>query len=160
MSAFQCTLTHLTAIVGTYIGTRSYRQYEFENYAGYGFGSEGELLVSILDKANVRSLDARYHLHKHYTLSPDSATADKLLNYFECNPLTPGEMFKAINCLEYQSCEFDGWYESDAYKLLRIIRNSTQERVQGYEDAPWGMEDLDPRLLESGPILLSRLAKG
>jgi hypothetical protein len=79
------------------------------------------------------------------------------LNYFECNPLTPGEMFKAINCLEYQSCEFDGWLESDAYNLLRIIRNSTQERVRGYEDAPWGIEDLDSRLLENGPVLLSSL---
>jgi hypothetical protein len=157
MSAFQCTLTHLGAIVGTYIGTRSYRQYQFDNYAGYGFGSEGELLISILDKANVRSLDARYPNDSNYTLSPDSATANKLLNYFECNPLTPGEMFKAINCLEYQSCEFDGWLESDAYNLLRIIRNSTQERVRGYEDAPWGIEDLDSRLLENGPVLLSSL---
>ena len=162
MSAFQCTLTHLCAIVGSYIGTRQYRQYTFEDPSN-SFMDEGRLLVTILDKENVRSLDTRYPNHDHERVSGGDDTyifRDKLLQYFEVNPLTPGEMFKAIGGLEYQSCESNDYYDSDGYRLLRIISKSTQERVQGYEDAPWGMDDMHPRDLVNAPISIMHMIGG
>ena len=157
MSAFQCTLTHLCAIVGTYIGTRSGRQYTFEDEAR----TERDLLVHILDKANVKSLDARYPNDKHDLIAePCFITMDRTLNYFEVNPLTPAEMFNAIHCLEYQSCEFKGWPQSDACTLLGMISKSSQRRVPGYDDAPWGMDDMDPRELLNAPVSILSMMGG
>jgi hypothetical protein len=52
--------------------------------------------------------------------------------------LTPGQVFKAIDCLDYQSCEHDGWTTSEAYSFLRSLRKAYCDRVADYEDAPWG----------------------
>ena len=157
MSAFQCTLTHLCAIVGTYIGTRKYRQYTFEDE----HRNEQDLLVHILDKANVKSLDARYPNEKHELIAePYFITMDRTLDYFEVNPLTPAQMFKAIACLEYQSCEFKGWLDSDARTLLRIISESTQVRVPGYDEAAWCIQDMDPKELLNAPVNILSMMGG
>lgn len=73
-----------------------------------------------------------------------------LAPYVYTNPgytLTPGELFKAIGCLRYQSCEHDGWRVSEAFACLDSLRDAYTTKVEGYEDAPWDWspEDLDGR---------------
>lgn len=57
--------------------------------------------------------------------------------------LTPGEVFQAVDCLDYQSCEHPGWETSEAYAFLRSLRQAYCERVEGYDTAPWGWEEAD-----------------
>lgn len=100
----------------------------------------GQLLVS----ENVRSVHHRY--------PGDDVDAGELpgpCDAFYMGPyvyedpgytMSPGEVFKAIDCLDYQSCEHEGWTTSEAFSFLRSLRDAYCRRVDGYEAAPWGWE--------------------
>jgi len=51
--------------------------------------------------------------------------------------LTPGQVFKAIDCLDYQSCEHPRWRTSEAFAFLTTLRETVCRHVAEYEDAPW-----------------------
>lgn len=61
--------------------------------------------------------------------------------------LTPAEVFKAIDCLDYQSCEHPEWRSSEAYALLRSLREAACGAVDGYSAAVryWEASDLEGR---------------
>lgn len=120
----------------------------------------GQILVS----ANVRSVGFRYsepgrtaYYGPEVAASMDDLDADAgelpgpcdayyMGPYVYANPgytLSPGEVFKAISCLDYQSCEYDEWRQSEAFAFLGALRLEACRRVDGYEDAPWGWEDSD-----------------
>ena len=48
------------------------------------------------------------------------------------------QVFKAIKCLEYQACEYDGWEASEAYAVLQAIKEAAIKALPGYEEAEWG----------------------
>jgi len=52
---------------------------------------------------------------------------------------SPVAILKAINCLEYQSCEHDEWETSEAYKILDGIKSYAIYALPGYEAANWGV---------------------
>ncbi len=55
--------------------------------------------------------------------------------------LTAIDIIKVCNCLEYQSCEHDGWDKSWAKAFLdRVVENSLH-KLPGYDAAPWGVKD-------------------
>lgn len=54
--------------------------------------------------------------------------------------LSPGELFKAIDNLDYQSCEHDDWRRSEAFALLAALRHEACTQVDGYAGAPWGFD--------------------
>lgn len=49
----------------------------------------------------------------------------------------PIAALKAIDCYEYQSCEFPEWRETCAYAFCDRLRDSLIGDLPGYEDAPW-----------------------
>jgi len=51
-------------------------------------------------------------------------------------------VIKQAHCLDYQSCEHDDWYTSEAYKHMRDAIDHATTRLDGYDDAPWGNVDL------------------
>ena len=51
---------------------------------------------------------------------------------------TPAEVFKAINCYDYQSCEHPTWQQSEAYAFCTALRQAACTHVEGYAEAPWG----------------------
>jgi len=53
--------------------------------------------------------------------------------------LTPVEILKLVNCLDYQSCEHEGWKSSAAYKILSSIKSYAINQLDGYDAAPWGI---------------------
>lgn len=56
--------------------------------------------------------------------------------------LTPADICKAADCLEYQSCEYAGYRASDAFMLLNWIRKEAIEQAFGeaYRDAAWELK--------------------
>ena len=48
---------------------------------------------------------------------------------------------KAIDCYEYQSCEFDGWASSSARAFCDRLRRSLIATLPGYAAAPWSWTD-------------------
>lgn len=102
---------------------------------------EPEKLGAMLHTANVRSVDYRYPQNAHE--DPEAYTADVYRYKY-----TPGvsasveniaKLFKALDCYEYQACEFPTWKESDAYALCQQIRNMAIRALPGYDAAPWGI---------------------
>lgn len=45
--------------------------------------------------------------------------------------------FKAITCLDYQSCEHNGWPDSEAHRFLTELRCCVCAVVPGYDRAQW-----------------------
>ena len=56
--------------------------------------------------------------------------------------IDPAQVLKSCDCLEYQSCEHDGWEDSQAHAFLVSLRGSTWRHVPGYDDAEWGAPKL------------------
>lgn len=50
----------------------------------------------------------------------------------------PVQVMKSCDCYSYQSCEHEGWDTSLAHALIRELRRSASQAVDGYEDATWG----------------------
>jgi hypothetical protein len=100
-------------------------------------------LGGMLWDENVRSVDYRY---------PDDAElpgeiGQPWLEAYETRGIgfvpTPGEVFCAIDCYSYQSCEHPGWEASESFSFCRFLRASWCKLVPGYEQSPWGWEPKD-----------------
>lgn len=97
----------------------------------------GQILVS----ENVMSVHHRYpDTNPDAGDLPGPCDAFYMAPYVYTDPrrdLTPGQVFKAIDCLDYQSCEHGGWRKSEAHAFLTALRHAYCNRVADYEDAPW-----------------------
>jgi hypothetical protein len=51
------------------------------------------------------------------------------------------DILKMAHCLDYQSCEIDGWEKTLAFRQLERIKYAAVSSLPGYDDAPWGWED-------------------
>ena len=49
----------------------------------------------------------------------------------------PVQVLKAIDCLEYQSCDHPGWKDSEARKFLEALRAKATSQLPGYHEAQW-----------------------
>ena len=52
------------------------------------------------------------------------------------------QVLKSIKCLEYQSCEHDGWKRSEAFRILEALTSRTIDHLTGYDKAKWGAPEL------------------
>jgi hypothetical protein len=52
------------------------------------------------------------------------------------------QVLKAIRCFNYQACEYDGWYKSEAYAFLESLQTHAIMALPGYEEAAWGAPEL------------------
>lgn len=50
---------------------------------------------------------------------------------------TPGEIFQTIGCYDYQSCEHDGWDDSEAKAWTENLRDVVAGTLY---DGPWGWD--------------------
>lgn len=100
---------------------------------GFSFSTPSELGQMLLD-ANVRSV-----LHR-YREEGDAEEDDPIPYVYEdgLNALTPGQVFRAIDTLDYQCCETDDWQRTETYSFLRSLRKAYCDRVADAENAPYG----------------------
>jgi hypothetical protein len=94
--------------------------------------------AAILLAENVRSVRVRYtddigdydeiEISKSEALMPKALSAVTIL--------------KLCNCLAYQSCETDDWETTNAYKLLQQIKDAAVRALPGYDEAPWGIDEM------------------
>ncbi len=47
------------------------------------------------------------------------------------------EAIKAVNCLEYQSCEHPEWESSLAHRICQEIKSAAVHDLPGYDNAAW-----------------------
>ena len=140
MSAFLVGPDHIrlmvrAAMVGD--GTRWYHGEKFCALKVMDYDG-AEKVAAMLAKANWASIRARY---PDTVENPDDAPGDTRkfeMGLGKPHPTpTPVELLKAIHCYEYQSCEDEGWRESEAFAFCRSLERKTMRHLPGYDEAPW-----------------------
>jgi hypothetical protein len=93
----------------------------------------GRMLV----RANIKSLNARYgDTRKSLGVGTYWYSAGR------AEPLSDVSLLKQVYCYNYQTCEYDGFYHSPAYRLMRRIEAAlpgVNRDSPGYDEAPWGI---------------------
>jgi len=90
--------------------------------------------------ANIKSVQTRYPNDAYDELPgpvPTPVLDDyqyRQTPYYNTNPV---QILKAISGLEYQCCEYEGFYESPAGQFLDALRRTTITKLSGYDDAEW-----------------------
>jgi hypothetical protein len=97
---------------------------------------------NILVECNTQSLIARYGKN-HGFEDAENLTADDILQWSCQHHTEPVQVLKFINCINYQSCEYDEWYESDGRAILDCLQARAISKLDGYEDAEWESNDND-----------------
>lgn len=87
-----------------------------------------EKIGQILTDENYRSVNYRYNERDD---SPKFTHLQTLENF------SPVEMLKALDCLEYQSCEHPEWKGSRAFTFVCHIRGAAISNLPGYDEAKW-----------------------
>lgn len=85
--------------------------------------------------ANVKSLQARYEKNDDFGQAPAVCLNDA--SKFSRAELA--SVLKQCDCYDYQSCEFDGYENSEAAKIVERVRHKAICQLPGYDDAPWGI---------------------
>ena len=93
-------------------------------------------IAEVLHMENLKSVNHRYNdsepMTYEFTYYPDLEQA-----------YSPAEIAKAIDGLEYQSCEHDGWDSSEAKAVLNRMRKQLLTKMRGYEDAnTWSIDEV------------------
>ena len=130
MSAFVVSQTHIDALL-TFAQRPQYdspASYYKENGTTVTFYDNLNAIGQILLDENVRSVNFRY---EEQTDSPSY-----LYHPYRGN-LTPVQIIKACDCLNYQSCETDDWKNTEAHLILDTIRERAINELPGMDAAEW-----------------------
>jgi hypothetical protein len=131
MSAFLCNDYHLSYIVKAGIKYKAWLN--FGGAYNYLTREKAQHVFEVLKRENMRSVRIRYN---------ESAPAG-YLGWFDPTiaNIDPIQTLKAINCLDYQSCEFGEWDTSLARKYLDGIASACIHELPGYEAAQWELQE-------------------
>jgi hypothetical protein len=109
--------------------------------------AEADAVGQMLVTENVKSVEYRYPSHAKSDDLPGPYEAYYRKPYkFERKDLnTRAEIANAIACLDYQSCEHDGWASSEASKFLERLSAALRlpddlDSMPGIDKAPWGFD--------------------
>ena len=82
----------------------------------------------IILNQNVRSYNHRYDLNEEHTFK------------FRRNMKKIDHVvaLAAISCIEYQSCETDNWFQTEAFYILQELRAMICSKLDGCNDVSWG----------------------
>ncbi len=93
-------------------------------------------VAEMLNIENLKSVNHRYNEGEQISYE---------FTYYDLLDMvyTPAEIAKAIDGLEYQSCEHDGWDSSEAKATLGRMRKHLLTKMRGYEDAEtWSIDEV------------------
>lgn len=119
MSAFLVSDNHLHAIC-SFAGKLK--------FLGFSLPEHGPLFV-ILKEANLLALRDRYGDPVEKIAKPQPKKVD----------VSPVALLKAVQCLDYQCCDWQGWGKSLAKKYLGMIERAAIMELPGYEEAAWAI---------------------
>lgn len=165
MSAYVVTEAHIHALVQA--GLEANRRYRSSSFrwttpnpaAQFGFDvhelriDNADEVGQMLWRENVASVRYRYPDDGPEELpGPNgfNAEADPYIYRYRplCEPLTPVETLKAIDCYEYQTCEHPDWRDpaNVAAAFCRALQDAAIGALPGYDEAPWEIAPDRPTL--------------
>lgn len=109
-------------------------------------------VANMLWRENVASVSARYPGESSGTLPGPRGgsfviTAADVCQPFEPTP-DPVQVLKSCDCYSYQSCEHDGWPESEAHAFIQALQKAAWQSLPGYDKATWGAPEKPTRKME------------
>ncbi len=132
-------------------GSSAFRWYTNDNTkpGGYGLSElrpvdfiRAAEVANMLWMENIKSVSARYPNESSATLpgprNQDFVVVETDFNGLRWDGFSAPQILKACDCLEYQSCEHEGWEASESKAFLDTLRKAAWHTVAGYEEAEWG----------------------
>lgn len=139
MSAYIVSDKTINAII---YGARTFgRENLFHGFSPWG---DADIIGQALVDENYRSVNYRYDEHDepHRYHYPDAGGCGVLVIVGEDEQYRLGEVYGALRCYRYQSCEHPEWPESDVCRWLNALEGAicrtALERLG--EEIPWGIE--------------------
>lgn len=86
---------------------------------------------NILWQENARSVNYRYK----EAYPADKLTARDISLSFDIQPL---QLLRALDCLEYQSCETPDFADSEAFIIIKRLIKYAYQAIPGYSTSIWG----------------------
>lgn len=144
MSAYICNPEHF-GILAAYAVQNDCAVYEWQDRTNPI--AAAQRVAKELASENIRSVKHRYPNSKGLpgpclSLADIEEAAAIYAAHFVAHPqrLTPVDVFKLIQGLDYQSCETDDWRDTLAWRQLDWIRNAAARKLPGYEHADWSYD--------------------
>lgn len=141
MSAYIVSDNHINAIV-SYFANRVAGEglwTKIDGQYNYLTPDNAHHIAYELYRENVRSVDYRY--------SEANGDEDYTFTYLRHvkDVYTVGDIAKALDGLEYQSCERDDYHHSQAYQILHDMRKALLSKVcaqEGVEHDTWSIDEV------------------
>ncbi|MGA7178142.1 MAG: hypothetical protein WBX11_00950 [Thiobacillaceae bacterium] len=99
-----------------------------------------ELVAEKLMQANIDSCNYRYPNSHYYTPEGEAQLIQEAVEYakrfkFNAPRLTPLDIIRMCECLDYQSCEPENWRDTLASRQIEFIKSSAIRELPGYDKA-------------------------
>lgn len=129
MSAFILLEKHINTLITSALFASRYG-YNFgvvhnNQYKTYHF-NDTDILGQILVNQNYKSVNYRY--------DENEIPYKYHFKYTEAEAI---QILKACDCYDYQSCETEDYYSTEACAIIERIRRDTISTLPGYNDALW-----------------------
>lgn len=146
MSAFVVSHSLIDVVITAAIsdrvhGSPRYRKFnDVRNYVPINREAATEIGRTLLAE-NERSVMFRYPGETLGSM-PGTVGETSASYTFKERRASPVAVLKALNCLDYQSCESDDWEGTEAYRIIGAIRNRVITTLPGYQGGE-GWDDFD-----------------
>ncbi len=135
MSAFILSNKHINVLVNAVINIAN------QNDGHIQILNDDKIKLFTLDEAGQALIDQNYRSYNtRYNIDNLEQTPIYKF-YYEAKAYKGVQILKACSCYDYQSCETNDYYETDAHKIIDDIRHLTISNLPGYDDAEWDMMD-------------------
>jgi len=146
MSAYLVNANHIAEIVKFAQNNKFDHAYNCATQTS--IDTDPKKLVALLAQANIDSLVARYDENPsnfdgfiEQCLSNLKYSTDgfsqSLLSGVGCCQLGADDIYNMIKCWEYQSCEVDNWFETDAYWVSVYLKDIAARKLAENAKVQW-----------------------
>ena len=152
MSAYVCDNDHIKFLITAELFGQYDRVLAYE--APESFGSL-DVRAKMLQAENITSVNHRYNESPKYEAVTYTKADYEIHRSWFTNPHVGhaqriAQVFKSIDCYEYQSCEHEGWEDAPAQKFCNELRSAWGKKMVEYEKGVYGCPDFKgPDLTEA-----------
>ena len=148
MSAFLVNPEHITEVV-KWAENKNF-SYAYNCITKKPIDCDPKNMVVIMAQANIDSLIARYGdtwpkedfenyveaCLKNLKYSTDGVSQSLMTGVGECQ-LTENDIYNMLKCWNYQACEVENWFETDAYWLHVYMKDHVASEMAKGADITW-----------------------
>jgi len=134
MSAFLVNSKHIAEIV-KYAKKKEFR-YAYNCFTKKQIDCDPKNMVKLLAQANIDSLVARYDYNPDEYADYVTECLDSFSTLGRAD-LGSNDIYNMLACWNYQACEVDNWFETDAYWLHVYLKDLAARKMAGDATVQW-----------------------